>query len=70
MERSGQEDENVVHAADNSTLQILQKQNQISELLLQQQMSSQLPPREIPVFEGDPLKFKMFMQAFKHCVED
>lgn len=49
VERSGKEDENVVHAA-NSTLQILQKQNQISELLLQQQRSSQLPPREIPVF--------------------
>lgn len=24
----------------------------------------------MPVFEGDPLKFKMFMQAFRHCVEE
>lgn len=31
-----------VHAAENSILQILQKQNQISELLLQQQRANQL----------------------------
>ncbi|XP_062417298.1 uncharacterized protein LOC134126995 [Pungitius pungitius] len=62
---------NVAHAVDdNSTRQILQRQNEISELLLlQQHKASQLPPRELPVFEGDSLKFKMFMQAFKHCVE-
>ena len=55
---------------DDSPLQILQRQNEISRLLMEQQRASQLPPREIPVFDGDPLKFKMFMQAFKHCVED
>lgn len=54
---------------DNSTFQILQKQNEISELLIQQQRVSQLPSREIPVFD-DPLKFNLFMHAFKHCVED
>ncbi len=56
--------------ATNSTFQILQRQNEISELLIKQQNASQLPPREILVFDGDPLKFNLFMHAFKHCVED
>lgn len=63
VELNEQEDENIVYAADNSTLPVLQKHNQISELLLHQQRASQLPPREIPAFEGDPLKFRMLMQA-------
>lgn len=40
-----------------STLAVLQKQQQITELLIQQQKASHLPPREIPIFEGDPLQF-------------
>lgn len=71
MSNKGLSTANVAHAVDdNSTQQILQRQNEISELLLQQHKASQLPPRQLPVFEGDPLKFKMFMQAFKHCVEE
>lgn len=48
-----QRNETVVHADatnDHSTLQILQRQNEISELLIKQQNASQLPPREIPLF--------------------
>lgn len=55
---------------DNSTFQILQKQNEMSELLIEKQRGGQLPLREIPVFDGDHLKFNLFMHAFKHCVED
>lgn len=57
---------------DNSNLlvQFLQKQNNISDLLIKQQKAAQLPAREIPIFDGDPLKYTVFIQAFKHCVED
>lgn len=66
-----QRNETAIHATNNNpTFQILQRQNEISELLIKQQNASQLPPREIPVFDGDPLKFSLFMNAFKHCVED
>lgn len=36
----------------------------------QQLNSSQLTPRDIPVFEGGPLKFNIFTEAFKHYVEE
>lgn len=26
--------------------------------------------REVPVFSGDPLEFKLFMRAFRHNIED
>ncbi len=35
-----------------STQNVLQKQREITELLIQHQKSHHLPPREIPVFEG------------------
>lgn len=47
-----------------STLRVLQKQQQITELLIQQQKASHLPPREIPIFEGGPLPFSSFMKVF------
>ncbi len=53
-----------------STQNVLQKQREITELLIQHQKSHHLPPREIPVFEGDPLQFSLFTKAFKHCVEE
>ncbi len=30
---------------------------------------SSLPTRHVPVFNGEPLNFKPFMQAFEHCIE-
>lgn len=45
------------------------QQNEIFELLIQQQSSTHIPLREIPVFDGVPLKFSLFMLTFKHCVE-
>ncbi|XP_051793566.1 uncharacterized protein LOC127530551 [Acanthochromis polyacanthus] len=48
---------------------LLQRQNEISSLLIQQQTAPLLPPREIPFFDGDPLQYKTFVRAFEHCVE-
>lgn len=48
---------------------LLQRQNEISTLLVQQQTSHLLPPREIPCFDGDPLQYRAFVRAFEHCVE-
>lgn len=45
---------------NNFLIQFLQKQNDISDLLIQQN-AAQLPAREIPIFDGDPLKFKVFI---------
>ncbi|KAI2668803.1 hypothetical protein H4Q32_005610 [Labeo rohita] len=53
-----------------SVLNVLQKQQQITELLIQQQKASHLPPCEIPIFDGDPLQFNSFMKTFQFCVED
>lgn len=52
------------------TPSMLQKHQEITELLIQQQKSQHLPPREIAVFEGDSLQFSLFTKAFKHCVEE
>ncbi len=30
---------------------------------------SSLPTRHVPVFNGEPLNFKPFIQAFEHCIE-
>lgn len=38
--------------------QIMQRQNEVTELLIMQQSLSQLPQREVPVFSGDPLVFR------------
>lgn len=57
IEKGGSKDENEVYPA-NSTVQILQQQNHISKLISVTKCKS---PRDIPVFEGDPLKFNIFM---------
>lgn len=41
----------------------------ITDLIVQQQKLSSLPTRHVPVFNGEPLNFKPFMQAFEHCIE-
>ncbi len=48
---------------------LLQRQNEITALLVEQQTSHLLPPREIPCFDGDPLQYRTFVRAFVHCVE-
>lgn len=48
---------------------IMNKQNEITTLLMQQQQLSSLPKRDIQVFDGDPLQYHSFMRAFENGVE-
>ncbi|KAL7852287.1 hypothetical protein SRHO_G00180720 [Serrasalmus rhombeus] len=48
---------------------VMQRQNEITECLVQQQRLSSLPPQNIPTFKGDPLDYMLFMTAFEHGVE-
>lgn len=50
-------------------MQILRKQNEITEMLIQEQRFSLLPSREIPVFKGDPLSYVSFIRTFEHVIE-
>lgn len=50
--------------ASGDVLQLLQKQNDMMALLVETQVSHFLPHREIPVYTGNPLRFKTFMKAF------
>lgn len=49
---------------------IMQRQNDITALLVQQNLCSVLPSRNTPVFDGDPLQYKSFIRAFENGVED
>lgn len=46
-------------------LTIMHRQNEITAALVQQQQSSSLPPRDILLFEGDPLRYRAFIRAFE-----
>jgi len=49
---------------------IMQKQNEITALLVQQHQASTLPQRDINVFDGNPLQYRTFIRAFEHGIED
>ncbi|KAM9723391.1 uncharacterized protein ACNS7B_018815 isoform 1-T1 [Menidia menidia] len=53
----------------NDIVNIMQRQNDITALLVKQNLSSILPSRNIPVFDGDPLQYRSFMNAFENGVE-
>lgn len=46
------------------------RQTDLVDLLVMQQKQASLPRREVPVFDGNPLTFRLFTQAFKHNIED
>lgn len=49
---------------------VMQRQNEISALLAQQNLCSVLPVRNIPVFDGHPLQYRSFIiRAFGNGVE-
>ena len=50
-------------------LNLMHRQNEITAALVHQHHSLTLPPRDIPIFEGDPFKFRAFVKAFEHGVE-
>ncbi len=54
----------------NDIVNIMQRQNDITTLLVQQNLASALPMRNIPLFDDDPLKFQSFMRSFENCVEE
>ena len=41
----------------------------IATLIVQQQKMTSLPTRDITVFDGEPLNYRPFMQAFEHRIE-
>lgn len=49
---------------------VMQRQNDIADILVRQQRLSELPTKELPVFNGDPLHYVSFIRAFEHGVED
>ncbi|KAL4008074.1 hypothetical protein ACER0C_001926 [Sarotherodon galilaeus] len=51
-------------------LNVMKRQNEITELLVKQQKASTLPPLDVPVFSGDPLEFGFFMKTFEHGIEE
>ncbi|KAL1269131.1 hypothetical protein QQF64_031420 [Cirrhinus molitorella] len=64
-------DVNVPAYADTRSLfDVMQRQNDITEIFIKQQSLSTLPPMDIPVFSGDALEFTFFMRAFEHGVEN
>lgn len=54
----------------NRLITVLEKQNEITSLLVEQQSLFFLPRQDIQIFYGDPLQFQTFMRAFKHSIED
>lgn len=49
--------------------EVLQRQNEVTEMLIKQQSLSQLPQRDIPTFTGDPLTYRSFIRAFEHAID-
>lgn len=49
---------------------IMQRQNEITAALVQQQRCSSLPARDVPLFDGDPLQYVSFIRAFENGVEE
>ena len=52
-----------------NTHNIMEKQNDISALMVQQQSLSLMPKKEICRFDGDPLQFQTFIKSFEHNIE-
>lgn len=55
---------------DRYLFKVMQRQNEITELLVKQQSLSQLPQRDVPIFSGDPLAYISFIRAFEHAIEN
>lgn len=53
----------------NNIYSVMDKQNEITALLIHQQCLSSMPKREIQVFDGDPLQYQTFIKSFEHSIE-
>ena len=56
--------------SDDGLANILQRQNDITSMLVKQQKLSTLPQKEITVFSGDVLSYRPFIRAFEHIIEE
>ncbi len=54
---------------NDSIIQVMQKQHDLTELLVKQQRQTHLPSKDIQVFTGDPLTYKSFIRSFEHTIE-
>ncbi|KAL7825760.1 hypothetical protein SRHO_G00334980 [Serrasalmus rhombeus] len=65
---------NSIHSASNIATQPEQETlgptQAITEFLVRQQKLAALPPQNIPIFNGDPMDYRLFIRAFEHGVED
>ena len=48
---------------------ILEKQNQLTSLLIKQQMLNTLPKGDLTAFDGNVLQYKSFIHSFEHMIE-
>ncbi len=48
---------------------VLQKQNNLTDILVKQQLLSTLPRGDILVFSGDILQCRAFLNSFEHIIE-
>ncbi|CAL9682044.1 unnamed protein product [Knipowitschia caucasica] len=55
---------------DHRLFTVLEKQNEITSLLVEQQSLFLLPKRDLQAFDGDPLQYQTFMRGFEHNIED
>jgi len=69
QEDSGTPSTQVKLVQDKTLYSILQRQNDITASLVTQQHCSSLPQKDVKVFEGDPVEYRSFLQAFEHAIE-
>ena len=55
---------------DDGLANVLQRQNDITSMLVKQQKLSTLPQKEITVFSGEVLSYRPFIRAFEHIIEE
>ena len=55
---------------DDGLANVLQRQNDITSMLVKQQKLSTLPQKEITFFSGDVLSYRPFIRAFEHIIEE
>ncbi len=48
---------------------MIQRQNQITEMLVRQQSQSYLPKRNLLVLQGGSLTYRSFIRAFAHVID-
>ncbi|XP_061753152.1 uncharacterized protein LOC133550969 [Nerophis ophidion] len=54
---------------NNQLIKILEAQNELTKILVKQQLLSTLPQGSVPFFDGNILEYKSFIHSFEHMVE-